>query len=393
MTASGADPYRILGVARDATEEEIKRAYRTLAKRHHPDADHGSISRFLEIQAAYETLLGSPRPSLGAEWARRPRGGGARREGAGSGNRPTGGGPGRASGSRPAGSRPAGTPPGPAAGDASSARQRTADPARGRKGPGRRRATLGSTSYDDAEWTFEPDWGGASWYGPTSGTYWTLNPKEYADPRKHGPEYQARAARRTASGRPPSTERAHETRPPDDASGPDDARPPDAARPTASTTWADRPPSRPAADRTARPTAARPLAARPVVAAPLPVEDAPGVVPRVLLAIAGWLPVGFALAATAGLPGGLVATLPLQALGLAVLAFLPRAAWVATGGGLAVVFGAIPIVAAVTALGGGFAPGGPAPLAAIVLAGVAWLVGASLAASGRVVAYPWRRGT
>ena len=135
------------------------------------------------------------------------------------------------------------------------------------------------------------------------------------------------------------------------------------------------------------------MAARPVVAAPLPVEDAPGVVPRVLLAIAGWLPVGFALAATAGLPGGLVATLPLQALGLAVLAFLPRAAWVAAGGGLTVVFGAIPIVAAVTALGGGFVPGGPAPLAAIVLAGVAWLVGASLAASGRVVAYPWRPGT
>jgi hypothetical protein len=33
-----------------------------------------------------------------------------------------------------------------------------------------------------------------SWYGTTSGTYWTLNPKEYADPRKHGPEYQARRA-------------------------------------------------------------------------------------------------------------------------------------------------------------------------------------------------------
>ena len=46
---------------------------------------------------------------------------------------------------------------------------------------------------------FEPDWRGASWYGTTSGTYWTLNPKEYADPRKHGPEYQARARRATRS--------------------------------------------------------------------------------------------------------------------------------------------------------------------------------------------------
>ena len=58
------------------------------------------------------------------------------------------------------------------------------------------KATLGSTSYDGADGQpFEPDWGGASWYGTTSGTYWTINPKEYADPRKHGPEYQARARR------------------------------------------------------------------------------------------------------------------------------------------------------------------------------------------------------
>ena len=69
---------------------------------------------------------------------------------------------------------------------------------RDRREPGRpgNKATLGSTSYDGAEKEpFEPDWGGASWYGTTSGTYWTLNPKEYADPRKHGPEYQARARR------------------------------------------------------------------------------------------------------------------------------------------------------------------------------------------------------
>ena len=63
------------------------------------------------------------------------------------------------------------------------------------------KATFGSTSYDGADaGPFEPDWGGASWYGTTSGTYWTLNPKEYADPRKHGPEYQARA-RRSARAR------------------------------------------------------------------------------------------------------------------------------------------------------------------------------------------------
>ena len=66
----------------------------------------------------------------------------------------------------------------------------------------RGKATLGSTSLRRGDaGPFEPDWSGASWYGTTSGTYWTINPKEYADPRKHGPEYQARA-RRAAGARP-----------------------------------------------------------------------------------------------------------------------------------------------------------------------------------------------
>ncbi len=68
--------------------------------------------------------------------------------------------------------------------------------ARRRRPPNR--ATFGSTTYDDAD-EAEPGWDGASWYGQTTGTYWTLNPREYADPRKHGPEYQARA-RRAADG-------------------------------------------------------------------------------------------------------------------------------------------------------------------------------------------------
>ncbi len=62
-----------------------------------------------------------------------------------------------------------------------------------------RRATLGSTSYDDALHDEGQAWHGAAWYGVTTGTYWRPNPREYADPRKHGPEYEERA-RRAAAG-------------------------------------------------------------------------------------------------------------------------------------------------------------------------------------------------
>ena len=48
----------------------------------------------------------------------------------------------------------------------------------------------------------EPSWAGATWYGDSSGTYWTVNPKEYADPRKHGPEYLARARRAAGAADP-----------------------------------------------------------------------------------------------------------------------------------------------------------------------------------------------
>ena len=47
--------YQTLGVERNATADEIKRAYRRLASQHHPDKG-GDRSRFQEIQAAYDTL-------------------------------------------------------------------------------------------------------------------------------------------------------------------------------------------------------------------------------------------------------------------------------------------------------------------------------------------------
>jgi DnaJ-class molecular chaperone len=52
------DLYEILGVSRDASQEDIKKAYRRLAREHHPDVSqsHDAEERFKEIAAAYEIL-------------------------------------------------------------------------------------------------------------------------------------------------------------------------------------------------------------------------------------------------------------------------------------------------------------------------------------------------
>lgn len=54
-----ADYYEILGVSRDATEKELKKAYRALSRQHHPDKNRGdetSAQKFIEISQAYEVL-------------------------------------------------------------------------------------------------------------------------------------------------------------------------------------------------------------------------------------------------------------------------------------------------------------------------------------------------
>jgi molecular chaperone DnaJ len=56
------DYYQVLGVPKNATEAEIKKAYRKLAQKHHPDAnrsDPAAEERFKEISAAYD-VLGDP---------------------------------------------------------------------------------------------------------------------------------------------------------------------------------------------------------------------------------------------------------------------------------------------------------------------------------------------
>jgi molecular chaperone DnaJ len=53
------DYYQVLGVAKNATHAEIKKAYRKLAQKHHPDANPGSKEaeeRFKEISAAYDVV-------------------------------------------------------------------------------------------------------------------------------------------------------------------------------------------------------------------------------------------------------------------------------------------------------------------------------------------------
>ena len=50
------DYYKILGVNRDASEEDVKKAYRKLAHKHHPDKSGGDEEKFKEINTAYQVL-------------------------------------------------------------------------------------------------------------------------------------------------------------------------------------------------------------------------------------------------------------------------------------------------------------------------------------------------
>jgi curved DNA-binding protein CbpA len=460
------DPYHILELPRGAPLDEVKRAYRRLAKANHPDAaGEAALPRFLAIQAAYEQLITGSDPGArgrrGSAAPRRPweadpdrsdatrRAYGGRARSAPPGGRGKAPGSGEsqargagtqpgASGSRPTGagagpSGPAGGPAGPGPTRSRSGRRRTSEsapgqgttpPNAGSSGSGktkRNKATLGSTSYDGADGPFEPDWRGASWYGTTSGTYWTLNPREYADPRKHGPEYQARA-RRAARSRAPeagadataagsSAEPAAEPLA-DAAAGPTHTTSSwwDSTTGPAAATGSDASAEGLASDGPSQSEDRRPP---PTVAPPPPDlgraiadithaltdERFGGVRGRVARAIVGWLPialgVGWVVGELTGC-GRFAATcdgasepfvLLLQVAALGVLLLVPALASVATMAALAL-FAAAVIAALILSATGSAADGDSrrAALGAVLL--VAWLVGLAIAVMRRIRALP-----
>jgi len=292
------EAWRVLGLPSTPTVEAVKQAYRGLAKSLHPDAAGGTAkpAAFARLTEAYEVALSEASA--------------ANRHGA--------------TRSRPS------SPPPPRQ---RSAPRRDAAPREPEARGTRPRATPGSTTYDGAgpEDGDQP-WDGAEWVGADSGTYWRVNPKEYADPRKHGAEYRARGKR------PVRRDRSEQRVSPTEA-----AYVTEEERGLAPVRW-------------------------------------PSTVWRLFYALAGWLP-------WLALPmGPLAIGVELLLLGLFLL--VPRVAWAAAHGTAALLM----VAAAWLAFGliGLPLPGsGETQLLAGVICAALYLLGALLAAAGRFRARPW----
>ncbi len=75
MAVKFRDYYEVLGVARAASADEIKKAYRKLARKYHPDVNPGDKTaeeKFKELNEAYEVLSDPEKrkryDQLGADW-------------------------------------------------------------------------------------------------------------------------------------------------------------------------------------------------------------------------------------------------------------------------------------------------------------------------------------
>ena len=75
------DYYKVLGVARDASQEDIQKAYRKLARKYHPDVskEKGAEARFKEVSEANEVLKDPEKRArydqFGTAWKQREQGG------------------------------------------------------------------------------------------------------------------------------------------------------------------------------------------------------------------------------------------------------------------------------------------------------------------------------
>ena len=70
------DPYKILGVEKTTTADDVKKAYRKLAKEYHPDTSSGNEEKFKEIADAYETLSNPKKKAVHDQKQTNPFGGG-----------------------------------------------------------------------------------------------------------------------------------------------------------------------------------------------------------------------------------------------------------------------------------------------------------------------------
>jgi hypothetical protein len=287
---------------------------------------------------------------------------------------------------------------------------------------------MGSTSYDGVEEEpFEPDWAGGSWYGAGSGTYWRVNPKEYADPRKHGPEYQARGRHRPdgtgtarpdasatspaggASGASPAGSWTEASNPgwsagtttgrPGEATGRAGAASRGEAR-TADQAWTDR--RRASGDQApgggwqqAWPDEFAPLDEEGRGGLAVPSWFSGPVARRVVPILLGWPPIGFVLAALVGELTGCgrfsagcsdsAGILPwlLQPLVIGLLLALPFLANIAAIGTLGALLAAIPVAAVLSVTGGGRGPVFTTSMVLVVALATGYLVGAVGAGIGR----------